>query len=101
MNGPYARLRDVIRTRLACRADGELVLTLHEADPQIWQAPRAAELPQAGVGDDASRTAVAQALMEIVDATGARSEKYAITVSGSQGVQVGDRNTQTKAFGLS
>lgn len=100
VKGAYARLRDAIRTRLADRADGELGLTRHEAYPQIWQAPLAAELAQ-GVGDDASLTAAAQALMEIVDAAGARSRKYAITVFGSQGMQVGDRNTQTKAFGTS
>ena len=36
VKGAYVRLRDAVRKRLASRADGELVLARHEADPQIW-----------------------------------------------------------------
>ena len=99
VKGAYVRLRDAVRKRLASRADGELVLARHEADPQIWRAPLAAELMQAGAGDDTGLAAAAQALMELVDAAGVRSGKYAVTISGSQGVQVGDQNTQTNTFG--
>ena len=42
--------------------------------------------------------AVAQALMSLVDEAGSRSGKYLVTVRDSQGVQVGDRNTQTNIF---
>jgi hypothetical protein len=95
----YARLRAAVRKRLAGRPDGELVLARHEAAPQTWQAPLTAELSESGAGDDAGLTAAAQALMELLDAAGSQAGKYAVVVSGSQGVQVGDRNTQTNTFG--
>jgi RIP homotypic interaction motif len=78
---------------------GELVLAEHEAAPQTWEAPRAAELAAAGADGDASLLAAAQALLSQVDEAGSRSGKYALTVQDSQGVQIGDHNTQTNAFG--
>ena len=95
----YMRLRAAVRNRLAGRPDGELVLARHEAAPQTWQAPLTEELSESGAGDDAGLTAAAQALMELLDAAGSKAGKYAVVVSGSQGVQVGDRNTQTNTFG--
>jgi hypothetical protein len=95
----YARLRAAVCKRLAGRPDGDLVLARHEAAPQTWQAPLTAELSEAGAGEDAGVTAAAQALMELLDAAGSQAGKYAVVVSGSQGVQVGDRNTQTNTFG--
>jgi hypothetical protein len=95
----YARLKVLVKGRFAAHPKGELVLAEHEAAPQTWQAPLAAELSAAGAGGDADLVAAAQALMSLVDAAGARAGKYAVTVSGSQGVQVGDHNTQTNTFG--
>ena len=95
----YARLRAAVRKRLVGRPDGDLVLARHEAAPQTWQAPLTAELSEAGAGDDGDLTAAAQALMELLDAAGSQVGKYAVVVSGSHGVQVGDRNTQTNTFG--
>jgi hypothetical protein len=94
----YAQLRAAVRRWLSGRRDGELVLARHEADPQTWQGPLAAELSGAGVGDDAEVTGLAQALMEFLDAAGSRAGKYAVGVHGSRGVQVGDQNTQTNTF---
>ena len=37
--------------------------------------------------------------MSLVDEAGTRAGKYLVTVQDSQGVQVGDRNTQTNIFG--
>jgi hypothetical protein len=59
----------------------------------------AAELSAAGARADADLVAAAQALMSLVDGAGSRSGKYAVTVRDSQGVQVGDHNTQTNTFG--
>jgi hypothetical protein len=95
----YARLRAAVRKRLAGRTDGELVLARHEGAPQTWQAPLAEELSESGAGEDAGVTAAAQALMELLDVAGSQAGKYAVVVSGSQGVQVGDRSTQTNTFG--
>jgi len=95
----YARVKALVMRRFANRPKGELVLAEHEAAPQVWEAPLAAELSAAGAGGDADLVAAAQALMGLVDQAGSRSGKYVVAVGGSQGVQVGDRNTQTNTFG--
>jgi uncharacterized protein YfaP (DUF2135 family) len=99
VKGAYARLKALVTKRFAGRPAGKLVLAEHEAAPQTWEAPLAAELSAAGAEADADLVAAAQALMSLVDAAGSQSGKYAVTVSGSQGVQVGDHNTQTNTFG--
>src|SRR3984893_5116252 len=95
----YTRVRALVRRRFAGRPKGELVLAEHEAAPQTWQAPLAAELAAAGADGDADLVAAAQALMSLVDGAGARSGKYRVTVRDSQGVQVGDHNRQDNKFG--
>ena len=95
----YARLKALVKRRFASRPKAELVLAEHEAAPQVWEAPLAAELSAAGAEGDADLVAAAQALMSLVDEAGARSGKYVVAVRDSQGVQVGDHNTQTNTFG--
>jgi hypothetical protein len=95
----YARLKALVKKRLAERPKGELVLAEHEATPQTWEAPLKAELAEAGAARDADLLDAAQALMNLVDETGARSGKYVVTVRDSQGVLIGDHNTQTNTFG--
>ena len=95
----YARVKALVMRRFANRPKGELVLAEHEAAPQVWEAPLAAELSAAGAEGDADLVAAAQALMSLIDEAGSRSGKYVVTVRDSQGVQVGDRNTQTNTFG--
>ena len=95
----YARLKALVKKRFASRLKGELVLAEHETAPQTWEAPLAAELSAAGAEGDADLVAAAQAVMSLVDEAGARSGKYFVTVRDSQGVQVGDHNTQTNTFG--
>jgi hypothetical protein len=99
VKGAYMRLRDAVRHRLAGRPDGELALARHETNPRVWEGPLRTELVQAGAEDDAGLATVARALMELVDADGARAGKYAVSVSASQGVQLGDHGTQTNTFG--
>jgi len=95
----YARLKALVAKRLADRPKGELVLAEHEAAPQTWEKPLAAELSASGAEGDADLVGAAQALMSLVDEAGSRSGKYLVAVHGSQGVQIGDHNTQTNAFG--
>jgi hypothetical protein len=99
VKGAYGRLKALVAGRFAGRPKAELVLAEHEAAPQTWQAPLAAELTAAGADADADLVAAAQALMSLVDAAGSQSGKYTVTIEGSQGVQVGDGNTQTNIFG--
>ena len=96
----YASLRALVRNRVAGRPEAELVLARHETAPQTWQAPLEAELCQARAGDDADLVAAAQALMSLLDRTGASAGKYAVDVRGAYGVQVGDRNRQDNVFNV-
>jgi len=95
----YARLKALVKKRFAARTRGELVLAEHEAAPQTWEKPLAAELSAAGAEGDADLVAAAQALMSLVDEAGSGSGKYVVSVRDSHGVQIGDRNTQTNTFG--
>ena len=95
----YAQLKALVKVRFTGRSKGELVLAEYEAAPQTWEAPLAAELSAAGAERDANLLAAAQVLMSLVDEEGTRSGKYLVTVHDSQGVQVGDHNTQTNTFG--
>ena len=95
----YARVTALVKKRFANRPKGELVLAEHQAAPQTWEAPLAAELSAAGADGDPDLVAAAQALMSLVDDAGSRAGKYAVTVRESEGVQVGDHNTQTNTFG--
>jgi len=95
----YTRVMALVKRRFASRPKAELVLAEHQAAPQTWEAPLAAELSAVGADGDADLVAAAQTLMTLVDEAGSRAGKYAVTVQDSQGVQVGDRNMQTNTFG--
>jgi hypothetical protein len=95
----YAQLRGLARTCVAGQPGADLVLTEHEADPDTWAAPLAKKLTDAGAADDAILVEAARALMELVEAPGTALGKYDVTISGSQGVQVGDRSIQVNRFG--
>jgi hypothetical protein len=80
IKGAYARLKALVQKRFAGRAKAELVSA-------------------AGADADADLVAAAQALMRLVDAAGQAAGKYQVVVQSSQGVQVGDHNTQHNTFG--
>jgi hypothetical protein len=95
----YNALKALVRRTLADRADGELVLARHEEAPQAWDKPLAEELTAAGAADDAELVRAAQTVMALADAAGSAAGRYSVVVHGSQGVQVGDHNTQHNTFG--
>jgi hypothetical protein len=78
---------------------GELALAEYEADPQMWKPQLRAELVATDAARDLDLVDDARVLMSLVDEVGARSGKYVVSIQGSQGVQVGDGNTQTNTFG--
>jgi len=94
----YARLRDMLKRRFSGRRVGELALAEHEAAPAMWEPQLRAELAATGAENDPDLLDAAQALLSLVDPPGARSGKYHVSIRGSQGVQVGDHNTQTNTF---
>jgi len=97
----YAGLKAKLKTLLANRKDGQLVLARYEESPQTWEVPLSAELAAAGADEDEGLVRAAQAVLSVADEPGWRAGKYTIQVSGGQGVQVGDRNIQHNVFGAS
>jgi hypothetical protein len=95
----YASLKALVSKRVANRPSAELALVKHETAPEIWQAPLAAELTEAGAGDEPGLVAAAQTLMRLLDEAGTRAGKYTVDVRGAHGVQVGDHNIQHNTFG--
>jgi hypothetical protein len=94
----YARLRLAARKRFKDPANGEYVLEKHAAAPEIWRSALQQELAESGAGADTALIEAAQGLMRLLDAHGTQAGKYVVSVQGSQGVQVGDHNTQANYF---
>jgi len=94
----YAGLKSMVSRRLGGRRDGDLVLARYAESPETWEGPLAAELTAARAGNDRDLIAAAQALMRLADEAGYKSGKYDVDARGSQGVQVGDHNTQHNVF---
>jgi hypothetical protein len=94
----YAKLRGLVKKRVAGNQGAELALAEYEADPANWEASLTAKLKQVGAGEDEDLLTAAKALMEQVDRAGARAGKYNVTIKDSKGVQVGDGNIQVNRF---
>ena len=94
----YTRLRDLAARRVSGRPHGELALAEYGAAPQKWESLLSAELTEAGAHRDEALVAAARAFMELEDQAGAAASKYAVTITDSQGVQVGDGNIQVNKF---
>ena len=95
----FARLRQLVKRRFKDPANGEYLLEKHASAPELWQAPLMQELSESGAASDPDLTSAAQELMALLDTAGSQAGKYVVSVSGSQGVQVGDRNIQNNNFG--
>ncbi len=94
----YEKLRGLLRKRVAGNQAAEVALTKYETNPKSWEAPLTDELRELDAGADLELVNAAKALMELVDAAGARAGKYNVTISNAQGFQVGDGNTQVNHF---
>jgi hypothetical protein len=89
----YAGLTGQLRTRLAGREDGELMLARYEQAPQEWQGQLAAELAAAGADQDDGLVTAAQAVMSVADAPGWRAGRYSVQARRGQDVPAGDPGT--------
>ena len=94
----YAGLKAMVGRRLAGRPAGEVALGQHETKPEQWGPALEAELVEADAPADTTLVQAAQQLMALIDEKGSQAGKYLVDVRGAQGVQVGDRNTQTNTF---
>jgi hypothetical protein len=96
----WGKLRGMVSKRLHDAGDerGEAVLTEYQEDPKTWEGGLKKKLTAAEADKDEALLAAAKAVLALVDQQGTRSGKYHVTVTGSEGVQVGDGNTQTNTF---
>jgi uncharacterized protein YidB (DUF937 family) len=90
----HAGLREAVCHWLGRHPGGESELARYEADPQAGRVRLTRELGRTGAGDDKDLVAAALAVIELVGVAG----NHALSVSGSQGVQVGDNNIQVSYF---
>jgi hypothetical protein len=97
----YSRLKGLVTKRLSRRPDGALVLARYEQEPKAWATSLASELAAAEAYDDAELLAAAQEMMNLLGKAGSQARAYVVDTRWSQGVQVGDRNTQHNTFGSS
>jgi hypothetical protein len=94
----YAKLRALAKKRVAGNRGAEVALAEIEADPETWKAPLAAKLTQLGAANDGDLVAAATEFMDLIDEAGAKDGKYNVTITNSQGVQVGDHGYQINNF---
>ena len=95
----YISLKESVQKRFEGNEKAKAALEEHAADPETYEKPLIKALEQSGADQDESIVQQAQAVMKAADPSGTAHGKYNITVSGGQGVQVGDGNTQTNNFG--
>jgi hypothetical protein len=94
----YAALRGALR-RSFVKPESEAAIEEYVADPDGTRLIAEAHLKQAGADKDLDVLEAAEAVMQAADPEGARGGKYSVTITGSQGVQVGDHGSQTNYFG--
>jgi tetratricopeptide (TPR) repeat protein len=95
----YARVRELAKRRFAHPAHGDYLIGRLAEDPQVWGKPLATELEEAGASRDPELVTAAQELMGVLDARGSQAGKYVVRAWDSQGVQIGDGNSQTNYIG--
>jgi hypothetical protein len=95
----YAALKAAVAARFVEKQVPTGVLAEHEDDPETYEKPLAKKIQQTGAAEDPRIVELAQALVQLMDEDGTRAGKYLVDLRGAQGVQVGDRNTQTNTFG--
>lgn len=94
----YAKFRGLLTQRVAGRPDAQLALERYPDAPKKWESVLTGELTEAGATQDNDLVAAAKALVDLMEQSGAKAGKYNVTISGGQGVQVGDGGTQTNTF---
>jgi IstB-like ATP binding protein len=91
---------DLVRERFreTGTANGEAVLAEYEADPESFEKGLSKKLAEADASKDEALVAAAMVLLELLDQQGGKSGKYNVTITGSQGIHIGDHGTQTNTF---
>lgn len=99
IRGLHARLRDLIRQKMASRKEAAALPEDPKALAAVKPSDLAAALSAAGVADDRDIVMLAQQLMGRLDPAGTRAGKYqVIDLHDAKGVQIGDHNVQVNQF---
>lgn len=80
-------------------AESDAVVEATLADPSAYREVLAEVLSKAGVAEDDELLTAARRVLDLVESHASYAEKYRVVLNDSQGVQVGDHNTQTNTFG--
>jgi hypothetical protein len=94
----YQELKQLVSLRFAGKKTAKIAMAEHETDPEAGRAPLMEALADTGADTDREVIAAAQRLLAMLDAPRNIGAKYAVTVSDSQGIQVGDGGFQTNHF---
>ncbi|BDI33626.1 hypothetical protein CCAX7_56770 [Capsulimonas corticalis] len=97
----YASLKELLHKHFAGDEEAESALKHHEKKPQAYEAILKDAILQAGLDKNEEVLKQAKALLAAADPSGTAQGKYNVAISGGQGNQVGDGNTQTNTFGAS
>jgi len=86
----WTGLRERLRGRPAGRERAQEVLESEVTDPEMWRAGLGEDLVDCGGDRDEQALAIAHCLLALMDRDEVRVGRYAVMVSGVDGVQVGD-----------
>jgi hypothetical protein len=79
----YAGLKALVLRRVKDTPAGEVAVLEHEKDPEVWSAPLAKTLADAGADHDEHLIQAAQRLLQLADPPGARAGKYTVNVTAT------------------
>ncbi len=83
----YTGLKDLVLRRVQDTPAGEVAVLEHEKDPEVWSAPLAKSLTQAGADIDPQVLEAAQRLLQLTDPDGTRAGIHTVNIAAT-----GDRS---------
>ncbi|GHO98800.1 hypothetical protein KSF_088480 [Reticulibacter mediterranei] len=96
----YAGLKALIKRKFAGKPKAEMVLTEHESNPKIWEAPLKEALVQEHIDQDQQIMEAAQRVMQLVQPRQAAKGRYNVQITGDvHGFAQGDGQNVTMHFG--
>jgi hypothetical protein len=98
LKAAYDKLRSMVGKRVVGSPAAEEALAEIGADPDTYKPLLTKKLTQLDAANDTDLVAAAKAFMDLFDQAGAKVGKYNVTITNSQGVQIGDHGFQTNTF---
>ncbi len=96
----YNGLKTLIHNKIAGKPTAEIALAEYEKKPEVWKAPLAEGLKEAGIVQDKAIIEEAEKLMKLIQPQQAAQGKYNVQITGNvQGFAQGDHQTVNMNFG--